>query len=80
MEDCFNVTRRERKKENAAIISIEGRKYPLDSFYSKHPVAFYATSAFEAALVIDTRSVQCDNLVFLAGQNEAEEARKFLKD
>ena len=80
MKNYSNVTMRERNSENAAIISVEGRNYPLDIFYSKHPVEFYATSAVEVTLVIDNISAPCVILVFLASQNDVEEAHKLLKD
>ena len=65
----------ERKSGKTAVLSVEGRNYPLDIFYSKHPVAFYATSADEAALVIDKCSGLCEILVFLASQNDASQRR-----
>ena len=80
MKDYINVTVGDRNSEDAAIISVEGWVYPLDIFYSKQPVAFYATSAVEAALAIDKSSAPCDNRVFLASQNDVEEACKLLKD
>ena len=79
LKDYFDVTMPDRNSENAAIISVEGRNYRLDIFYSMHPVAFYATSAVEAALEVDKSSAPCDILFFLAAQNDVEEACKVLQ-
>ena len=80
MNDYFNVTKRDRNSENAAIISVEGWNYPLDIFYSKHLVAFFATSAVEAALVSDKSNAPKDILVFVASQHGVEEACKLRED
>ena len=56
---------RDRNSQRAAMISVEGRNYPLDVFYSKHQVAFYATSAVEAALVMDKNGTRVEKLSFL---------------
>ena len=80
MKDYFNVTTRDSNSENAAIISVEGRNYPVDIFYSKHPVADYVASTVETVLVIHKTNAPGDILVFLTGQDEVEEACKLLKD
>ena len=80
IKDYFNFKARGSEGENAAILSVEGRNYPVDVFYSKHPVADYVVSAVETVIVIHKSNAPGDVLVFLTGQDEVEEACKMLKD
>ena len=75
-------------QDTAVIMSIEGREYPVDVFYSVDPVPDYLKGTVETVLKIHRQSEDGDVLCFLTGQEEVEnvvsllieEARKLSKD
>jgi ATP-dependent RNA helicase DDX35 len=54
--------------ESVSILSIEGRQYPVEIFYSKTPVTDYLQSAYNTVTEIHRREPAGDILVFLTGQ------------
>lgn len=75
--DFFNTNKTGiADKDNAAILSAEGRTYPVDIFYAEEPVPDYLTAAVEAVLAIHASAGPGDILVFLTGQDEVDGAVK----
>lgn len=56
--------------DTAAILSIEGRTYPVDIFYSEKPVPDYVEAVTSTALDIHTEQPDGDILAFVTGQEE----------
>ncbi|GAB6023971.1 ATPdependent RNA helicase [Chamberlinius hualienensis] len=65
---------------SSAIISVEGRTFPVDIYYVKEPVADYVQASVETALKIHTKQRPGDILVFLTGQEEVEVAIRTLRE
>mmetsp|Transcript_52395 Transcript_52395/g.87094 ORF Transcript_52395/g.87094 Transcript_52395/m.87094 type:complete len:700 (+) Transcript_52395:62-2161(+) len=71
--DFFNTNRSgDPANDTAAIISIEGRMYPVDIHYVDRPVNDYIQACIDTVLAIHTTQLQGDVLVFLTGQEEIE--------
>ena len=64
--------------DNAPIIYIPGRRYPVDIYYTKAPEADYVEAAVVTALQIHCTQDKGDILVFLTGQEEIERAEEML--
>jgi len=62
--------------ENGTIISIDGRQYPVDTFYVEEPVADYVEETVRTALRLhfDTRQDDGDILCFLTTGEEIDRA------
>uniref|UniRef100_T1KZS8 RNA helicase n=1 Tax=Tetranychus urticae TaxID=32264 RepID=T1KZS8_TETUR len=61
-------------------ISIEGRTFPVEIFYSNEPVADYLKASVDAVIKIHETLSLGDVLVFLTGQEEVEKACETLLD
>lgn len=57
-----------------AIISLEGRTYPIDMLYLEKPAADYLEKAITTVLDIHDQEPDGDILVFLTGRDEIEQA------
>lgn len=57
-----------------AIISIEGRTYPIDTLYLESPAENYVEKAISTVLDIHAKEPKGDILVFLTGRDEIESA------
>ena len=80
MKDYFNVKERGNNNDNAAILQIEGRCYPVDIMYSKHPVDDYVKATVDTVLMIHKTNAPGDILAFLTGQDEVEECCRLLTE
>lgn len=89
MQNFFNNNETEDKsKDTAAIMTIEGRKYPVDIHYTLDPIPDYLKCTVETVMKIHHGEKEGDVLAFLTGQDEVEavvrmlidEARKLSKD
>jgi ATP-dependent RNA helicase DDX35 len=67
-------------KENVAILSIEGRQYPVDIYYTSSPVSDYLQAALNTVFEIHLKEPPGDILVFLTGQEEIESLVKKIKE
>eukprot|EP00047_Mylnosiga_fluctuans_P021813 m.109397 g.109397 ORF g.109397 m.109397 type:complete len:706 (+) comp9039_c1_seq1:13-2130(+) len=77
----FNAnTTGDRTKDTSAILSVEGRTYPVDIFYAEAPVPDYVAATVEAVLAIHRDGGPGDILAFLTGQDEVDDAVKKIKD
>ncbi|PRP76175.1 DEAH (Asp-Glu-Ala-His) box polypeptide 16-like [Planoprotostelium fungivorum] len=65
--------------DGAPILSVPGRRYPVDIFYTKAPEADYLDAAVVTTLQIHVTQPPGDILVFLTGQEEVDAAADILK-
>eukprot|EP00041_Stephanoeca_diplocostata_P017929 m.370903 g.370903 ORF g.370903 m.370903 type:complete len:708 (+) comp20863_c0_seq3:146-2269(+) len=72
-KDFYNAnTTKDPRKDTAAILSITGRSYPVDVFYSEKPVADYVAATVSTALDIHNEEDEGDILAFVTGQDEVD--------
>ncbi|KAK3344017.1 P-loop containing nucleoside triphosphate hydrolase protein [Lasiosphaeria hispida] len=69
-------TKIEEKQEKriAAIVSLEGRTYPIDTLYLEAPAEDYLEKAISTVFDIHTHEPKGDILVFLTGREEIDQA------
>jgi ATP-dependent RNA helicase DDX35 len=54
--DFFNTNNtRDRSKDTATIVSLEGRMYPVDTLYSEKPIINYVEKAIQTIFDIHTK-------------------------
>uniref|UniRef100_A0A915NES1 RNA helicase n=1 Tax=Meloidogyne javanica TaxID=6303 RepID=A0A915NES1_MELJA len=66
-------------KNTAAIISVEGRMFPVNVFYTKVGVPDYVQTTVDTILRLHREEPSGDILAFLTGQDEVEQACKLLE-
>ncbi|KAK0210494.1 P-loop containing nucleoside triphosphate hydrolase protein [Desarmillaria ectypa] len=66
--------------DEATIVSLEGRMFPVDVAYSEQPVPDYVRFAAEAAFNINLQSQPGDILIFLTGREEIDTCLDFLSE
>lgn len=64
--------------DDAVIINIPGRRYPVDIYYTKAPEGDYIEACVITALQIHITQGRGDILVFLTGQDEIDAAKELL--
>eukprot|EP01105_Mastigella_eilhardi_P014061 TRINITY_DN319_c0_g1_i1.p1 TRINITY_DN319_c0_g1~~TRINITY_DN319_c0_g1_i1.p1 ORF type:complete len:697 (-),score=165.37 TRINITY_DN319_c0_g1_i1:1149-3239(-) len=73
IRDFFETnTTSDRTKDTTCILSIEGRTFPVTTFYAEQPVSDYMEAALSAVLEIHGQEPAGDVLVFLTGQEEID--------
>lgn len=65
--------------DDAKIINVPGRRFPVDIYYTKAPEADYIEAAVLTALQIHLTQGKGDILVFMTGQDEIEIAKEMLQ-
>ncbi|KAL6920384.1 hypothetical protein ACHAPO_000756 [Fusarium lateritium] len=65
---------KEKKAEVGAIVSLEGRTYPIDILYLESPAENYVEKAIDVVFDIHTQEGEGDILVFLTGREEIDNA------
>lgn len=86
--DFFDQSESGSKKSTAAILSVEGRMFPVDIHYSIDPVPDYLKATVETVMKIHRGEKEGDVLAFLTGMDEVDhvvslliaEARQLHKD
>lgn len=73
-------TTKDSSKDTAAVISVEGRTYPIDIFYLKEGVADYVKGSADTVMKIHCKEAPGDVLVFLTGVEEVDTCVNLLKD
>lgn len=73
-EEDENEDENESKEKVGAIISLEGRTYPIDILYLEKPAEDYVEKAIGTVLQIHEEEPDGDILVFLTGREEIERA------
>ncbi|EGG23848.1 DEAD/DEAH box helicase [Cavenderia fasciculata] len=78
----FNLNKdsNDKTKDTCAILSIEGRNYPVDLHYLEEPTANYVDTTVKTIVDIHLTQTPGDVLVFLTGQDEIETVRRQLID
>ncbi|KFX92223.1 hypothetical protein O988_07365 [Pseudogymnoascus sp. VKM F-3808] len=61
-------------KDVGAIVSLEGRMYPVDILYTESPAEDYLETAIQTVFDIHTKEPEGDILVFLTGREEIDKA------
>ncbi|XP_013417202.1 probable ATP-dependent RNA helicase DHX35 [Lingula anatina] len=88
-KDFFNTNETgDSRNDTAAVLSVEGRMFPVDVHYSLDPVPNYVKATVETAIKIHHNEKPGDILAFLTGMEEVEqvvsllieEARKIPRD
>ncbi|XP_064610368.1 probable ATP-dependent RNA helicase DHX35 [Liolophura sinensis] len=88
VRDFFNTNEtNDPSKDTAAILTVEGRTFPVDIYFSIDPVPDYVKAAVETVTKIHVQEKAGDILAFMTGQEEVqqvvslliEEARKLNK-
>ncbi|KAK2152383.1 hypothetical protein LSH36_330g06039 [Paralvinella palmiformis] len=59
-------------KDTAAVLTVEGRMFPVDVFYSLNPVPDYRKATVETVMKIHRSERPGDVLAFLTGQDEVQ--------
>ncbi|CAG8652276.1 2731_t:CDS:10, partial [Ambispora leptoticha] len=67
-------TTNDKSKDDASIISLEGRMFPVDIHYLEEPCSDYVEKAIQTVFDIHTKQPLGDILVFLTGRDEIEHA------
>ena len=87
--DFFNFNEsNDPSKDTAGILTVQGRQFPVEQYYSMDPVPDYIKGSVETVMKIHHNEDSGDVLVFLTGQEEVQsavamlidEARKLPKD
>ncbi|OBZ83250.1 putative ATP-dependent RNA helicase DHX35 [Choanephora cucurbitarum] len=69
----FNAnTNQDKTQDTATIISLEGRMYPVDTFYVDKPVADYLETCIQIVFDIHLKEPVGDILIFLTGREEID--------
>ncbi|ELT92990.1 hypothetical protein CAPTEDRAFT_98868 [Capitella teleta] len=66
------------EEDTAAILTVEGRMFPVDVFYIKAPVPSYLKATVETVMKIHHTERYGDILAFLTGQDEVEQVVSLL--
>jgi len=71
VRDFFNTNvSGDPSQDDVAILSVEGRMFPIDIFYSLDPVPDYVQATIETAMKIHRNEPPGDILAFLTGQDD----------
>ncbi|XP_015833475.2 probable ATP-dependent RNA helicase DHX35 isoform X1 [Tribolium castaneum] len=71
---------KDRNKDSAVIMTVKGRQFPVNIFYTKEPVPCYVQKSVDTVLKINASKESGDILVFLTGQEEVDRAVRLLKE
>lgn len=63
---------RDKTKDTATIISLEGRMFPVDILYAEKPVENYIEQSIQTVFDIHTKEPAGDILIFLTGREEID--------
>src|SRR5690606_24362966 len=63
----------DKSKDTAFIMSVEGRMYPVNIYYTDKPVPNYIESTIHTILQIHKNEPSGDILAFLTGQDEIDQ-------
>ncbi|CAO3574497.1 unnamed protein product [Mortierella alpina] len=72
--------RNDKLQDNASILSVQGRMYPVDLHYLQEPCDNYVEKAIQTVFDIHTREPAGDILVFMTGREEIEEVVSEIRD
>ncbi|KAK4689933.1 ATP-dependent RNA helicase DDX35, partial [Tremellales sp. Uapishka_1] len=75
-----NADSSDRSKDNAIVVSLEGRMFPVEVCYLKEPCSDYCQAAIETVFNIHMREPPGDILVFLTGREEIDQVLQAVAD
>ncbi|OWZ35392.1 ATP-dependent RNA helicase DDX35 [Cryptococcus neoformans AD2-60a] len=75
-----NADGTDRSKDDAIIVSLEGRMFPVEVCYLKEPCADYTQAAVQTVFDIHLREPLGDILVFLTGREEIDQVIQEVAD
>ncbi|WVQ78187.1 hypothetical protein IAT38_000270 [Cryptococcus sp. DSM 104549] len=75
-----NADGSDRSKDDATIVSLEGRMFPVEVCYLKQPCVDYAEAAVQAVFDIHMKEPAGDVLVFLTGREEIDQVIQEVSD
>ncbi|OCF39888.1 ATP-dependent RNA helicase DDX35 [Kwoniella heveanensis CBS 569] len=75
-----NADGTDRSKDDAIIVSLEGRMFPVEVCYLKEPCSDYAEAAVQTVFDIHMREPMGDILVFLTGREEIDQVIQQVAD
>jgi ATP-dependent RNA helicase DDX35 len=79
--DFFNNNHiKDKSKDSAVILSVKGRQFPVNIYYTIEPVPCYVQKSVETTLKINLSKESGDILIFLTGQEEVDRAVRLLKE
>ena len=70
----------EEQRENVVLLTVEGRQFPVDVFYTAAPVSDYLRAAVDAAMHIARTQGPGDIFVFASGREEIEALIRTLRE
>ncbi|GHJ87867.1 hypothetical protein NliqN6_4269 [Naganishia liquefaciens] len=76
----INADSADRSKDDAIIVSLEGRMFPVETAYLEKPISNYVEAAVQTVFDIHMKEPKGDILVFLTGREEIEEAAQEIAD
>ncbi|CAG0921664.1 unnamed protein product [Notodromas monacha] len=77
----FDLSKPSEPKQTAAILSVEGRTYPVRAYYLEEPAADYVKASVDTVLTIHRKlNTPGDILVFLTGVDEVDHAARLLDE
>ncbi|ELR18629.1 premRNA splicing factor, putative [Acanthamoeba castellanii str. Neff] len=80
LADFFNTNKTtDPANDTAAILSIEGRQFPVDIFYLKQPTDNYVHAAIDTVINIHKTEPPGDVLVFLTGSEEVDDTVELIR-
>ncbi|KAK9889764.1 hypothetical protein WA026_007145 [Henosepilachna vigintioctopunctata] len=77
LKEFFNFGN-QNNKPTSVILSVEGRQFPVDIYYTINPVPCYIQASVDTALKINASKEHGDILIFLTGVEEVEKAARLL--
>ncbi|KAL7642303.1 UNVERIFIED_CONTAM: hypothetical protein RMT77_006864 [Armadillidium vulgare] len=75
----FNKTD-DKNNDTVALLSVEGRNFPVDIFYISDPVPNYVKGSVETAVKLHKKEPLGDILIFLTGVEEIDDCVQMLRD
>ncbi|WVW83262.1 hypothetical protein I302_105281 [Kwoniella bestiolae CBS 10118] len=75
-----NADGSDRSKDDATIVSLEGRMFPVEVCYLKEPCSDYAEAAVQTVFDIHMKEPAGDVLVFLTGREEIDQMIQEVSD
>ena len=79
MSATLNAERFQSYFSNAPLLSVPGRMFPVEIFYTPKPVTDYLKAAIDTVLQIHQSEPEGDILLFLTGEEEIEQACAYIR-
>lgn len=80
MSATLDAAKFQRYFNNAPLLHVPGRTFPVETFYTQEPERDYVEAAIRTVLMIHQAEDEGDVLVFLTGEEEIEDACRKIRD